>query len=173
MGTITNTTHLTFETETESYKQKIEDATKGLTARYFNLLHTLLPQNKENAMIICDYIQSMRQELNLSDSYRGDVIIALYTFSMFLKKSFKDVTRENTLSFLDSFRKPEGVDPLHKWIGTYNIFRIHLMRFFRWLYYPNIYPSKNRPKPPPIENIPQLRRKEKSIYKPTDLWTDE
>jgi hypothetical protein len=85
MGTITNTTDLTLETETDSYKQKIEDAAEGLTARYFNLLHTLLPQNKENAMIICDYIQSMRQELNLSDSYRGDVIIALCTFSMFLK----------------------------------------------------------------------------------------
>ena len=46
------------------------------------------------------------------------------------------------------------------------------MRFFKWLYYPNI-EQKNRPKPPAIENIPQLKRKEKSIYKPTDLWTAE
>ncbi|MGA9152543.1 MAG: hypothetical protein WBZ36_18355, partial [Candidatus Nitrosopolaris sp.] len=172
MSTITNTTNLTLETE--SYKQKIEDTTEGLTARYFNLLHDdVLPQNKENAMIICNYIQSMKQELNLSDSYRGDVIIVLCNFSMFFKKSFKEGTREDILSFLNSFRKPEALDPLHKWIGTHNIFRMHLMRFFRWLYYPNIYPSKNRPKPPPIENIPQLKRKEKSIYKPTDLWTNE
>jgi len=169
---MTNTTNLTLETE--SYKQKIEDATEGLTARYFNLLHDdVLPQNKENAMIICNYIQSMKQELNLSDSYRGDVIIVLCNFSMFFKKSFKEGTREDILSFLNSFRTPEALDPLHKWIGTYNIFRMHLMRFFRWLYYPNIYPSKNRAKPPPIENIPQLKRKEKSIYKPTDLWTNE
>jgi integrase/recombinase XerD len=171
MSTITNTTNLTLETE--SYKQKIGNATEGLTARYFNFLHSdVLPQNKENAMIICNYIQSMRQELNLSDSYRGDVIIILGNFSMF-KKSFKEVTREDILSFLNSFRKPEALDPLHKWIGTYNIYRMHLMRFFKWLYYPDIYPSKDRPKPPPIENIPQLKRKEKSIYKPTDLWTDE
>ncbi|HXX95931.1 MAG TPA: hypothetical protein VEL11_02280, partial [Candidatus Bathyarchaeia archaeon] len=150
---MTNTTNLTLETE--SYKQKIEDATEGLTARYFNLLHDhVLSQNKENAMIICNYIQSMKQELNLSDSYRGDVIIVLCNFSMFFKKSFKEGTREDILSFLNSFRKPEALDPLHKWIGTYNIFRMHLMRFFRWLYYPNIYPSKNRAKPPPIENIP-------------------
>lgn len=46
------------------------------------------------------------------------------------------------------------------------------MRFFKWLYYPDIY-YKQRPKPSIIENIPQLKRKEKSIYKPIDLWTPE
>src|SRR5215469_8452939 len=173
MKTRADTTNSTLS-ETEVEIQKIENATEGLATRHFNLLHNyVLPQNKENAMVICNYIQSMRQELNLSDSYRKDIIVLLGSFSTFFKKSFKEVTRENILSFLDSFRKPEASDPLHKWIGTYNIYRIHLMRFFRWLYYPNIYPSKNRPKPPQIENIAQLKRKEKSIYKPTDLWTGE
>lgn len=46
------------------------------------------------------------------------------------------------------------------------------MRFFKWLYYPDIEPSK-RSKPAVIENIPQLKRKEKSIYKPSDLWTSQ
>ena len=46
------------------------------------------------------------------------------------------------------------------------------MRFFKWLYYPDI-ESDKRPKPEVIENIPQLKRKEQSIYKPTDLWTLE
>jgi integrase/recombinase XerD len=165
----TTTTTTLFETE----RREIKKATEGLTARHFNLLHSLLPGSKENAMIICNYIQSMRQELNLSDSYRKDIIVLLGSFSMFFKKSFKEITRENILSFLDSFRKAEASDPLHKWIGTYNHYRIHLMRFFRWLYYPNTYPSKNRPRPPVVENIPKLKRKEKSIYKPTDLWTDE
>ena len=61
---------------------------------------------------------------------------------------------------------------MHKWIGTYNLYRIELMRFFKWLYYPYI-ESDKRPKPEVIQNIPQLKRKEKSIYKPTDLWTSE
>ena len=87
-------------------------------------------------------------------------------------KQFKDMTREDILSFLDSLRRIESVDPLHKWIGTYNVYRIQLMRFFKWLYSPDI-GQKNRPKPSIIENIPQLKRKEKSIYKPTDLWTPE
>ena len=46
------------------------------------------------------------------------------------------------------------------------------MCFFKWLYYSDIEQDK-RPKPSMIENIPQLKRKEKSIYKPTDLWTPE
>ena len=143
--TMTNMTNITLETDTE--RQKIENVTEGLTTRYFNLLHNgVLSQNRENAMIICDYIQSMKQELNLSDSYREAIIILLCNFSIFNLKLFKEVTREDVLSFLGSFRKPEASDPLHKWIGTYNIYRIHLMRFFRWLYYPDIHPSSIRPK---------------------------
>jgi integrase len=55
---------------------------------------------------------------------------------------------------------------------TYNTYRIYLIRFFKWLYYPDIEPDK-RPKPEIIENIFLLKRKEQSIYKPTDLWTEE
>jgi hypothetical protein len=91
----------------------------------------------------------------------------------FNNKPFLKLTRKEILSFLDNYRKSEDIDPLHKWIGTYNIARIHLIRFFRWLYHPDIYPSKNRPIPPVIQNIPQIKRKEVSIYKPTDLWTEE
>ena len=113
----------------------------------------------------------MKSEINPSDHYRNDVIILLCNLSTFFKnaKLFKEITREDFLSFLDSYRKPESIDPLHKWIGTYNIYRMHLMRFFKWLYFPDI-EQKKRPKPLFIENIPQLKRKEKSIYKPTDLW---
>ncbi|MDQ6669024.1 MAG: hypothetical protein M3Y53_12480 [Thermoproteota archaeon] len=42
----------------------------------------------------------------------------------------------------------------------------------KWLHSPDIEPDK-RLKPSVIENIPQLKRKEKSIYKPTDLWVEE
>jgi hypothetical protein len=113
----------------------------------------------------------MKVEITLSDHYRKDVIDALTRFSKYTdNKSFKDITRDNIISFLESFRKPEVVDPLHKWIGTY---RIHLLRFFKWLYCPDIEPDK-RPRPSSvIENIPKLKRKEKSVYKPSDLWTAE
>ena len=43
---------------------------------------------------------------------------------------------------------------------------------FKWLYNPHIEPDK-RSKPTVIDNIPQLKRKETSIYKPSDLWISE
>ena len=47
-----------------------------------------------------------------------------------------------------------------------------ILKFFKWLYYPDLEVS-NRPKPPVVQNISQLKRKEQSIYKPSDLWTVE
>jgi len=170
------TTGATIATISDSMiERKIENATEGLSYNCFNFLHNkILPSSKENTLTICDYISSLKSEINPSDYYRKDVIILFSNFSLFFDnaKLFRDMTREDLLSFLDSFRKIESVDPLHKWIGTYNLYRIHLMRFFKWLYYPDIEPDK-RPKPEVVENILQLKRKEKSIYKPTDIWTQE
>jgi hypothetical protein len=96
----------------------------------------------------------MRMEINLSDNYRRLNINTLYYLSNFFdnRKSFKQITREDLFQYLDSFRKSESSDPLHKWIGTYNLYRILLIRFFRWLHYPDI-EQKKRPKPSIIENI--------------------
>jgi hypothetical protein len=136
----------------------IKNATEGLSSSCFNyLFKRVLPACKDNALAICDYISSLRSEINPSYSYRRDIIILLCSLSIFFKntKPFKEITREDLISFLDSYRKAENVDPLHKWIGTYNLYRMHLMRFFKWLYYPDIEQNK-RPKPSVIENIPQL-----------------
>jgi integrase len=160
---------------------KIENATQGLPPHCFYSLYNRVlctgskGKGKENALAICDYVSSLKAEINLSDNYRKVVIMLFCHLSIFFNnntKSFNEITRQDLLSFLDSRRKSEDVDPLHKWIGTYNTYRVHLMRFFKWLYFPDIEPDK-RPKPPVIQNIHQLKRKEKSIYKPTDLWTAE
>jgi hypothetical protein len=82
------------------------------------------------------------------------------------------MARRDVIEFLDKFRKPESVDPLHKWLGTYESNRIVSLRFFKWFYYRDILPDK-RPKPAIMENIPQIKRKEISTYKPTDLWSEE
>ena len=152
------------------FEQKLKDATSGLIPYFSKLLHKI---SKENAWIIANYIASMKTEVNLSLHYRRDTIHVLANLSIFCNdKSFQQITRAETLAFLDSFRKDEDIDPLHKWIGTYNTYRICIIRFFKWLYYPSIEPDK-RSKPEVIENISMLKRKEQSIYKPTDLWTEE
>jgi integrase len=158
------------------YSALLDRKIEFVTADLFNqqeLSNNLHRISSENALIISDYIIAMKTEINPSDNYRGGNIRILYMFSKYHQnKFFKTMTRDDIISFLDSYRRPDTADSLHKWIGTYNLFRIYLLRFFKWLYYPDIEPSK-RPKPAVIENILQLKRKEISIYKPTDLWTAE
>jgi integrase len=155
-------------------EKMIETAAAGLRPSYYRMLNSVLPH--ENAMTIAKYILSMKIEINLSDHYRRDLIAVLHKLSIYISnrrnnaKPFRLMVIQDIIAFLDSFRKSDSLDPLHKWIGTYNTYRMHLLRFFKWLYYPDIEPHK-RPRPEVVDNIPQLKRKEQSIYKPTDLWT--
>ncbi|MGH9974708.1 MAG: hypothetical protein ACRD8Z_02575, partial [Nitrososphaeraceae archaeon] len=152
-------------------EKKIDDITKGLDKAWSRKL--LEGLSLENTEIICDYIISMRTEINPADNYRRDSIKMPYLLSSYLKdKPFHEMTRKDIIDFLDSFRKPEALDPLHKWIGTYNLYLVRIIRFFKWLYYPDT-EYRRRPKPEIVQNIGRLRRKEKSIYKPTDMWTQE
>ncbi|MFL6331655.1 MAG: hypothetical protein ACJ705_11660, partial [Nitrososphaeraceae archaeon] len=90
------------------------------------------------------------------------------------------MTRDDVLCYLDKYRKSENEEPLHKWIGTYDIRRVILCRFFKWLHYPEVEDPKRRSelsalekKPACIMGINQLKRKETSCYKPSDLWSQE
>jgi integrase/recombinase XerD len=159
------------EQEQEVYRRKIELVTEGLHRFIYREL--IEEVSRENAIIIAEYIIAQKTDINISDTYRKTTINTLIIFSKFLKnKHFKDITSEEILSYFDSLRKSESSDPLHKWIGTYNIRKQQLLKFFKWLYYPNEKPE-NRKIPPPMQDISTLRRKEQSVYKPTDLWTTE
>lgn len=110
------------------FDRKIDIVTSGLEQTIIDHLKTL---PKENALIIIKYILAMRMEINLSDNYRRLNINTLCYLSKFLDngKSFKQITREDLLQYLDSFRKSEALDPLHKWIGSYNLYRTLLILF--------------------------------------------
>lgn len=125
-----------------------------------------------NERIISDYIEARKTETNLAESTQRVMIDNLNRFSRFTKKDFKDVKRDDIVSFLNSLRKSETEDPNHKWIGTYNLYLITISTLFKWFYNPKIEP-KERPKPDVIQNLKLLKRKEKSTYKPTDMWTQE
>ena len=147
--------------------RKIDEVTAGLRQGYTKNLYSISIQN---ALSIVDYILAMKTEVNLSDHYRKDFIYFLTTFSRCNdNKSFKTITRKDIIEFLNSIRRPEAADPLHRWIGTYNIYRMHLMRFFKWLYYPDIESEEGQSRS--NRQYSSIRRKENSIYKPTDLWT--
>jgi hypothetical protein len=150
--------------------RKIEECAAGLAPSVTKQLFSI---SEDNAATIVKYIEVVKTEVNPSVSYRRNIILLLCRFSNYHKnKAFKEISRDDFVNFLDSLRKTETQDPMHQWIGTYNLFRVDLMRFFKWLHSPDIEPDR-RPKPSIIENIPKLKRKETSIYKPSDLWTQQ
>ena len=113
-------------------------------------------------------------EVNPAPQYRSNTIFRLKRLAEFNHpKSFKDMKREDIINYLDSLRKPESVDPLHKWKGNHELTRIVFNRFFRWLYYPDVSPHSKRPKPEVMASIGKIKRMEEETYKPTDLWTEE
>jgi hypothetical protein len=64
---------------------------------------------------VIEYNFSLKIEVNLSDNYRKDLINLLTKFSKSKdNKLFKDITRNDIVSFLDSFRKTENADPLNR-----------------------------------------------------------
>jgi integrase len=155
-----------------NFDRKLDIVTAG--ARPYIKQHLLTRIPRENWITIVNYILTMQTKVGPSERYRIDTIYKLKQLAEFHDpKSFRDMTSQDIIDFLDRLRKPESVDPLHQWVGSYEIHRIILLRFFRWLYYEKVVLHANRPKPAIMENIPRIRRKEDSIYKPTDLWTQE
>jgi len=137
---------------------------------------------EENALTVCNYIIAFKHEVNPRSSYIQYTIqfLSELSKSVGIEKRFEDFTKDDVLLYLDSCRKPELEDPMHKWIGTYNIRRIILIRFFKWLHYRDVDSPKQRNelaaserKPDCIQGIAHLKRKEISCYKPSDLWTQE
>jgi hypothetical protein len=97
--------------------RKIDLATAGLHSFIFkDITQNVSP---ENALNIVEYVLAMKVETNMSDSYRVNTINTLSLFSKFSKnKPFTQMRREDILLYLDSSRKDETLDPLHKWIGS-------------------------------------------------------
>ena len=152
-------------------QRRIEELTADLAPEHTARLSR---QSDLNATTICDYIQAMKTEINPSRHYKLITIQLLYYVSEFHnQKPFADMVRDDIVAYLDSLRKTENEDQQHRYVGTYNLRRIMLSRFFKWVHDPNV-SQDLRPTPPAVmQNIPKLRRKEITTIKPSDLWTEE
>jgi site-specific recombinase XerD len=149
-------------------ERKIILATEGFTNTFCEqVLRDRNRLSKENTLTVAEYIIAMKREINPRLSYVRNTIHFLSEIARSAgQKSFRDMTKEDILHYLDLNRKSENVDPLHKWIGSYNTKRITIIRFFKWLYYPNIgnpnlrneISTKER-KPDCIMDVPQLKIK--------------
>ena len=70
--TTSSSTTTALDTITE---RRIESITEGLPSQRLNFLHRMLPVNKENVLTICDYISSLKSEINLSLYHSSEDIL--------------------------------------------------------------------------------------------------
>src|SRR4029453_9301293 len=97
-----------------------------------------------NSTLLVEYLYSRTREGNLKPASRANTIDRLSRLSIFYKnKSFRDMTTEDIFTYLDSLRRTESDDPMHRWIGKYNLSVIKIISFFKWLYEPDTH-SINR-----------------------------
>ena len=152
-------------------ERKIDSITKTLSRPYFNKILKDLPKfNPTNTRTIVEYIITEQTEINIKDSTKESKIKTLVWLSNFHEnKSFIKLTKQDILEYLNNLRKTILEDPSNKWIGTYNGRQIMFSKFFKWLYYTNE-DFRKRLTPSCMQGITKLPRKEKTSYKPSDIW---
>lgn len=75
--------------------------------------------SSDNALTISKYILSTKVETSLSVNYKRVIISSLKLLLEFLdNKLFSEMTKDDIIRFLDSLRKNDSEDIMHKWIAS-------------------------------------------------------
>jgi len=99
LSTATTTATATVTNASPLLDRKIEEITAGLPAAFSKHLSST---GDDNAATIIEYITAVKNEVNLSDNYRKDLIESLARFSKFNDNTpFKDLTRYSVITFVD------------------------------------------------------------------------
>ena len=72
------------------------------------------------------YTLAMETEINPSKNYEQSIVSCLRALAKQTKKSFENITKEDIVIFLNSFKKSEPLNPLHQSVGTYNLYRLYI-----------------------------------------------
>jgi hypothetical protein len=100
------------------------------------VLRAISKLTQENADVSCDYILAEQAAFNISGSTKESKITRLAWLALHCKnKPYREMAAADIQSYLDSGRKSDEDDPLHKWNGYYNTKIKIFTKFFRWLYY--------------------------------------
>jgi integrase len=163
---------------TVSSSSNLETSINSLTAGalpYFrDIFRQLALENPQNAGTLCQFLITEHTERNIKLSTRIAHIKVICWFSRFLKyKNFEEITKDDVTSYLSSLRRSETDDPCHRWIGTYNTRQMVLSKFFRWLCNQDEPNHDKWVTPSCMQGVKLLPRKERSTYKPSDIWTNE
>jgi len=92
------------------FERRLDEICEGLQPHVKR--HLLEKISQENTSTIIEYVLALKTETNLSLVYKEAVVNTLSTLAKFHggSKSFKNMTRNDILKFLDRLRKTEEQD---------------------------------------------------------------
>jgi integrase len=158
-------------------EKKIKMICNGSHSLLLNSIFKKMSTNLQNAKTLYLFLVTEYENENTKLNTTLSHIKIISQFNVFSNcKDFDKIIKNDISGFLNSARKNELEDPTHKWIGTYNTRHMVLSKFFRWYYnyfQNNEADQKKWVTPICMQGIKQLARKEKSAYKPSDMWIEE
>jgi len=151
--------------------RKIELALEGMPNHTKFEFLTEFPDG--NKLLLAEFLNDFVTRENIRDGTKRAYIHNLLYLSRYLKhRSFKLVTRDDIMAYLQTLRKPLSADVQQRWINTHNNRLVIYLKFFKWLYFPEL-SAKERKMPEVVRDLPLLKKKEKTHVQAKDLWTNQ
>jgi hypothetical protein len=124
---------------------KIKTAVAGLrpfVKRYF--FEFASDRDKE---LVADFVLSCFRQENITSNTRRAYIVAVATMARYFfkgekKKDISAITSKDLAGYLNSMQRDENQDPDQSWIGNQRAMGLPLLKFFKWMAYPDLTPRE-------------------------------
>jgi site-specific recombinase XerD len=121
---------------------KIKAVVSGLPRSIANLfLEFPTDDNKE---LVANFLDSCTKQENISLNTKRVYLIALAYLVREVKKPLELVTSSDLKTYLDSMQRSQTEDPDQSWIATQRTMGLPLLKFFKWLAYPDLTPQQRK-----------------------------
>jgi integrase/recombinase XerD len=130
--------------------------------------------------LVADFITACVKQENIALGTRRAYLVALARLASHNKgKTLDSVTSKDLASYLNKMQRERDVDPDQSWINTQRAYGVPLVKFYKWLAYPDWTPDQrkhmDRDKYPPILQgvVLQTKKGSRSPIKAKDIWNDQ
>jgi hypothetical protein len=121
---------------------KIKAVVTGLPRSISNLfLEFPTDDNKE---LVANFLDSCIKQENISLNTKRVYLVALVYLAREVKKPLELITSSDLKTYLNSMQKNLAEDPDQSWINTQRTMGLPLLKFFKWLAYPELIPQERK-----------------------------
>jgi integrase len=156
---------------------KIKAVVAGLPKSIANLF--LEFPDDHNKELVADFLQASIKQENIAINTKRVYLIALAYLIRDIKKSLDVINASDLRIYLESMQKSQDEDPDQSWISTQRTMGLPLLKFYKWLAYPDMTPQERKRLPrdkfPPVLKgfVLQMKKGSKTPVKTGEIWHDE